>query len=478
MWSKCWCKVVSEPPPLKRDAPWGAGGFSRLPLNLRIPLSHPKPINRWAVVGGGILVQLCLGSIYAWSAFTGPLTAPNGPFQFTKTQTQIVFSVGLFTFAVVMALVAGRWQNQVGPRRVAMTGGLVLGAGYLLGGVAGHSFWGILLGVGLLGGAGIGLGYVCPLAALVKWFPDKKGMITGLAVAGFGFGALFWIKLTSGFKFGPIDLTPGWAGLYGMGWTVPQVFILYGVIFAVLVVLGAQVLVNPPDGWSPKGWTPPTGTAARSRGGIEFTPGHMVRTRQFWTLFFTFFVGATAGLMVIGVIQLFAKDALTARGRDAAQADIIAGTAMGLCFALLNGLGRIVWGTWSDRIGRRLAIAAMSASQGLMMIGFYFLGGTEFGLYLGAAILGFNFGGNFALFPAATADYFGNKSVGTNYPWVFLAFGLGGVVGPILGGIMGDARAWFWAFLPAGLACLTLAVMTLHFLAHQPVQTADTDRPR
>jgi OFA family oxalate/formate antiporter-like MFS transporter len=424
-------------------------------------MSEQKIMNRWWVVVGGILIQLCLGAIYAWSAFTGKLTDAAGQFHFTKTQTQIIFSLGLLSFAVVMALVAGRWQRRVGPKLVALAGGLVLGVGYVVGGLAGNSFWGILAGVGLLGGAGIGLGYVCPIAALVKWFPDKKGLITGLAVAGFGFGALIWIKLTGGFKFGPVDLTPGWKGLYGMGWTVSNVFILYGIVFAVLVGLGSQLLVNPPEGWKPEGWTPPTGASASSTGGVEFTAAQMVRTPQFWTLFLTFLVGATAGLMVIGVIQLFGKDALTAQGLAADRANIIAGTAMGLFYALLNGLGRIIWGSLSDKLGRRNAIALMTCLQGLVMIVFYFIGGYEWGLYLGAAFIGFNFGGNFALFPAATADYFGNKSVGTNYPWVFMSYGVGGVVGPILGGLMGDAKAWMWAFIPAGVACLVMAAVAL-----------------
>ncbi len=418
-------------------------------------MAEHKVMNRWLVVFGGILIQLCLGAIYAWSAFTGKLTAE--PFGFTKTETQIIFSLGLVSFAVVMALVAGRWQKKAGPRRVALAGGVVLGLGYVVAGLSGTSFWGILIGVGLLGGAGIGLGYVCPIAALVKWFPDKKGLITGLAVAGFGFGALIWIKLTSGFKFGPLDLTPGWGGLYAMQWTVSDVFILYGVLFAALVAVGAKFLVNPPDGWKPAGWTPPSGAAAASTGAVDFTEREMAATAQFWGLFTCFLVGSTAGLMVIGVIQLFGKDALTSGGLTAAEANTIAGTAMGLFFALLNGLGRIVWGKVSDWIGRKASIAAMCLLQGLMMIAFYFIGGKEWGLYLGAAVIGFNFGGNFALFPAATADYFGNKNVGVNYPWVFMAYGVGGVVGPILGGVMGDAKAWMWAFVPAGIACLVAA---------------------
>ena len=420
-------------------------------------MTGQKVMNRWLVVAGGILVQICLGAIYAWSAFTGKLTAE--PFKFTKTETQIIFSLGLLSFAVVMALVAGKWQKKVGPRIVAITGGLVLGAGYVLAGFAGTSFWGILVGVGLLGGAGIGLGYVCPIAALVKWFPDKKGLITGLAVAGFGFGALIWVKLTSGFKFGPLDLTPGWKGLYGMEWTVNNVFILYGVIFAALVVVGSLVMVDPPDGWKPAGWNPPTGAAAASTGGIDFTASQMARTPQYWILFLTFLVGAAAGLMVIGIIQLFGMDALVAGGVAKEKATVIVGTAFGLFYALMNALGRIIWGILSDKMGRKKAIICMSALQGLMMIAFYFIGNNEIGLYFASALIGFNFGGNFALFPAATADYFGNKSVGTNYPWVFMSYGVGGVFGPILGGLMGDAKAWMWAFVPTGIACVVMALV-------------------
>jgi len=422
-------------------------------------MSEQKVMNRWWVVVGGIVVQLCLGAIYAWSAFTKKLEAD--PFAFSKTQTQVIFSVGLVSFAIVMALVAGNWQKKAGPRKVAMAGGIVLGLGYVLAGLAGANFWGILIGVGLLGGAGIGLGYVCPIAALVKWFPDKKGLITGLAVAGFGFGALIWIKLTSGFVFGPVDLTPGWKGLFGMGWGVSKIFVLYGILFAVLVLLGSIPMVNPPDGWKPAGWNPPTGTAAAVSGVQNFSVGQMVRTSQYWILLATFAVGATAGLMVIGVIKLFGMDVLAANGVEQVRADVITGTAMGLFYALLNGFGRIIWGSLSDKLGRRNSIAIMTALQGLMMIAFYFVGGREWGLYFGAAIIGFNFGGNFALFPAATADYFGNKNVGTNYPWVFMAYGLGGVVGPILGGYMGDVRAWMWAFIPAGIACLVMAAVSL-----------------
>jgi len=423
-----------------------------------------KVMNRWLVVVGGILVQLCLGAIYAWSAFTGKLTAADGLFQFSKTQTQIIFSVGLAVFALVMMLIAGKWQAKAGPRKVALTGGLILGIGYIIAGFSGANFWGILLGVGVLGGAGIGLAYVCPIATCVKWFPDKKGLITGLAVAGFGFGALIWIKLTSGFVFGPVDLTPGWKGLYGSGWAVSKVFTLYGILFAGLVSLGSILLVNPPDGWLPAGWTPTSGKAASS-GQANFSTNEMIKTAQYWSLFIIFMVSATCGLMVIGVIGLFGKDALTANGVEAANAVIISGTAMGLFYSIMNGFGRIIWGSFSDVIGRKNAIVCMCALQGIMMIIFFFIGGNEIGLYLCAAVIGFNFGGNFALFPAATADFFGNKNVGTNYPWVFMAYGVGGIAGPLLGGYMGDIKKWELAFIPAGVACLVGMIIALSLKA-------------
>lgn len=419
---------------------------------------HPT-INRWVIVFGGVLVQLCLGAIYAWSAFTKVLEAE--PYGFSKTQTQVVFAAGLVSFAVVMALVAGRWQARVGPRVVSIAGGLVMGAGYLIGAASGTSFFGIMIGIGVVGGAGIGLAYVCPIAALVKWFPERKGMITGIAVAGFGFGALFWVKLTTGFKFGSVDLTPNWDGLFGAGLSPNQVFALYGVAFATLVSLGSLALVNPPAGWSPGGYMAHRSRTEPSEGDVDCAVAEMVRTRQFWSVFLIFTFGAMAGLMVIGIIKQFGMDRLTSGGTELDRANIITGTAMGLFLALFNGLGRILWGTISDGLGRRYSIALMSLLQGLTMFAFYAVGRLEWGMYIGAAMIGFNFGGNFALFPAVTADLFGNRAVGTNYPWVFLAYGVGGIAGPILGGFMGDAQAWLWAFVPAGGLCVLGAAIAL-----------------
>lgn len=435
-----------------------------------------KPVmNRWLVVIGAICIQLCLGAIYAWSVFTPALTA--APFGFTKTQTQVIFSVGLATFALVMIL-SGLWQARIGPTRVVRMGGIVLGIGYILGGLV-SSFWtdqtafyGLLVTIGLIGGAGIGMAYVVPIAVGVRWFPDKKGMITGLSVAGFGFGALIWIYLGQGL--------PDWTGITWGGLIkslgVGKVFLIFGIAFLILVLFGSIWMKYPPEGWQPAGWLPPqAGAAAATSGtGIQLDWPLMLKTPQFYILWMMFIFGALAGLMVIGIIKLFGIDALQASGMSAKDASLTAGTAMALFFALANGFGRIIWGIFSDKLGRKNSLVLMMAFQGIVMLLFYYMGGTAALLYLGAALVGFNFGGNFALFPAATADFFGNKNVGKNYGWIFSAYGIGGIVGPIMAGKFGDAvgasgvSAWHPAFTIAGIACLVAAILGLMLTPLKP----------
>ncbi|MBN1162973.1 MAG: OFA family MFS transporter [Candidatus Krumholzibacteriota bacterium] len=428
-------------------------------------MTEERVMNRWIVVVGAILIQLCLGAIYAWSVFTRQITIPDGGYGFSAKEAAWVFSAGLATFAVVMVL-AGRLQAKLGPRPIAMAGGIVLGLGYILGGFLGSSFPAQLICIGIIGGAGIGLAYVVPIAVGVKWFPDKKGMISGLAVAGFGFGATLWVKLAGSWFGGLLNITNVF-GLPG----VQSVFVIYGIVFLLLVLLGSIVMVNPPSGYKPRGWEPPeANTSSKATGAVDLTSGEMLRTPQFYFIWLMFIGSALAGLMVIYCIRLFGIDALQANQvADGAKAGVIAGTAMAW-YAILNGLGRIVWGTVSDKIGRKLALFLMCLFQGIIMLLFFKMGGSKAGLIVGACIIGFNFGGNFALFPAATADFFGNKNVGTNYGWVFLAYGVAGIAGPQIAGYFKDAAratggadvsAWLTPFMVAGICCLVAAVIGL-----------------
>lgn len=402
---------------------------------------------RWPVVVGAVLIQLCLGAIYAWSVFTPALRDAG----WSRVETQVVFSVGLASFALVMVM-AGKKLADWGPQRLAVAGGITLGVGYLLAALnSGTGFWTVLLGVGLIGGAGIGLGYVVPIAVGMRWFPDRKGMITGVAVAGFGFGALGWIKLAG--EWGDL------IGRLGLDLT----FATYGAVFAVLVLLGSLAMKFPPEGWVPDGFVPPKGADS---GIVNYTPREMLRTPQFHLISLTFAVSAGAGLMAIGLMKLYPVEALVDGGFTELEASAIAGTAMAVFFSLANGIGRLAWGALSDKLGRKLSIIIMAASQGLLMFAFIPMAGSEYLLYLGAALIGFNFGGNFALFPAITADRYGNTAVGANYPWVFLAYGFGGIVFPILGGWLGDIGNFPLAFSICGAACVIGAVAA--FLVFPP----------
>jgi OFA family oxalate/formate antiporter-like MFS transporter len=405
-------------------------------------MSEQKVMNRWLVVVGAILIQLCLGAIYAWSVFTKPLVEAG----WSKAQTQGVFAAGLATFAVVM-VIAGRLMPKLGPRMLAMAGGVVLGLGYILGGViGGTSFAKIFILIGLVGGAGIGLGYVVPIAVGMRWFPDKKGLITGLAVAGFGFGATLWVKLAG-----------SWGHLiasYGLSNT----FTIYGVVFLVAVVIGGLTMVFPPEGWKPEGWEPaPAPEGGKSVDELAIGSGDMLKTPQFFMILFTFMFGASAGLMSIGLMKLYPMQALQAGGMDVATASATAGLAMAVFFSLANGIGRIAWGAICEKLGVKTSIAVMMAIQGIIVIAFQKMAGNNYLLYVGATLIGFNFGGNFALFPMITANTFGAKTVGQNYGWVFLAYGIGGIFGPMLGGKLGDMNNFPLAFTICGVLCLVAA---------------------
>jgi len=428
-----------------------------------MPSANEK--HRWTVLAGALIVQIILGTVYAFSVFVKPLEMEFG---WDRATTQWAFSIALATFALVM-IPAGRLQDRIGPRKVATIGGLLLGLSFLLGAflVAEDRPWALYLTYGLIGGAGIGFGYVCPIAAAVKWFPEKKGLITGIAVAGFGAGALFFagpastLLLPPGAGDEPLGLSQILlVGLgiskgsgFGIGWQA--FFILHGVVAAAAVILGAMLLRNPPEGWKPKGWEPdPVQAKARS----EMTWRQMLNTPLACMLWLTFIFGATSGLMAIGQWkpmmanilqgQTFAPEWMGGFGRFIEPVGIL---------AIFNALGRIFWGKVSDLIDRPRAMMIMYLFQGMAFMLLVSVK-SPLAIFLASAWVGLNFGGNFALFPAATSDYFGTKNLGMNYGWIFTAYGVAGILGPVVGGVLYDAsQQYTMAFVFAGVLCFLAA---------------------
>ncbi|UCG04419.1 MAG: OFA family MFS transporter [Candidatus Heimdallarchaeota archaeon] len=415
-------------------------------------MSEENVINRNILIIPAVIIQLCLGSIYAWSKFQTALVSETGVYGWDKLLTQLPFTVGLASFAGFM-IFAGRWQDRAGPKKVATIGGILLGIGWFLAGFVdlfggGNELLGFLwvaLTYGLIGGAGIGFAYVCPIAALVKWFPDLKGLITGIAVAGFGLGAFFLLFIE---EFLIEDVGNGHIGL---------AFWILGILFLVLVVGSAQILQNPPKGWIPPGYTPKPSQITAIGEKRDFEPTEMVQTPQFWLLWGMFILAAAAGLMTIGNVTTFTKDQLISGGISAEEASILAVTT-GSFLSIFNSAGRIVWGAVSDKLGRIITMIVMFGTLGVAM--FFFGIQTEFFLLIiGACIIGFCFGGNFALFPSATDDYFGTKNLGRNYGLVFTAYGVAGALGPFIAGVLVYEVAFpilgILAFLAAGLAVIT-----------------------
>lgn len=412
-------------------------------------MTEQKKTNRGLVVLGAILIQLALGNLYAWSVFTSELVEGG----WSKAQTQIVFAVGVAVFAIVM-VIAGRLMPKFGPRKLTIASGIFLGLGYVIAGLIGaENYITTLLFVGVIGGAGIGFGYVVPIAVGMRWFPDKKGLITGLAVAGFGFGATLWMTMAG--KLGQLG---GGELIKHIG--MSSTFIVLGIVFTTIILLGSIWMKFPAPGWKPEGWNPPVNTAAKPTGSVDFSSQQMLKTLQFYLIVLTYAFGAGAGLMSIGLMKLWPMEAMQANGLSKEMAAAAATLAMAIFFALFNGFGRILWGMISDRIGRKLSIAIMMGTQGAFVILFQWMAGFEWTLYLFAVLIGFNYGGLFSLFPTITADVFGNKNFGQNYGWVFLAYAIGGIIFPILGGKLGDMGNFPLAFTICGILCF-VAVATI-----------------
>ncbi|MDH3602235.1 MAG: OFA family MFS transporter [Candidatus Tectomicrobia bacterium] len=423
---------------------------------------------RWTVVVGALIVQVMLGTVYAFSVFVPPLELEFG---WDRATTQWAFSCTLAAFAMVM-IPAGRLQDRIGPRPVAMIGGLLLGLSFVLGSLLLgwlRSPWTLYLTYGILGGAGIGFAYVCPIAALVKWYPDKKGLITGLAVAGFGAGALFFAGPASTLLLPPggereamglsqillVGLGVMQGRGFGIGWQA--FFILHGLVCAGAVMLGAMLLRNPPEGWSPPGWQARE-EAAESAPPADVEWREMLNMPLACMLWLTFIFGATSGLMAIGqwkpmmglILEgrTFAPEWLGGFGRFVEPVGLL---------ALFNAMGRIFWGKISDLIDRPRAMMMMYLAQGMAFMMLVSVQ-SHWAIFLASAWVGLNFGGNFALFPSATADYFGTQNLGVNYGWIFTAYGVAGILGPVVGGVLFDiTQQYILAFVFAGILCFIAA---------------------
>lgn len=380
-------------------------------------------MNRWFVVLGAVLIQLNLGAVYAWSLFNQPLIDKFG---WAREDVVVTFSITIAVMAF-STIFAGRLQDQIGPRWVATIGGLLLGIGLILASQA-TTLLQLYFFYGVIGGMGIGMTYVSPLSACVKWFPDKRGFISGVAVAGFGLGGLIY-KPVIGYL---IEL----AG-------VSSAFLYLGFIYAVLVVTGAQLLKNPPteERLSNK-------RASKSReSDSDFTPKQMLRTHQFYLLWFMFLFGSMSGLLVISFAVDIGVDMVNLSLEQAGNAVMV--------IALFNAGGRIVLGNISDIFGRKNTLMVIYGLTALIM--FYMsMGSMNYPLFLIAvSFIGFCFGGFLAIFPSITADYYGIKNMGSNYGFMYQAYGLSAFVGPFVV----KALPFNQAFMLAGLICVVAIFM-------------------
>jgi OFA family oxalate/formate antiporter-like MFS transporter len=362
-----------------------------------------KNRSRWVIAAAGIVMQVALGAVYAWSVFRIPLTRAYG---WSISQVTLTFELAILVLGFA-AFVGGLWMKRAGPRRMAMIGGLCYGLGVILAGQS-HGHLGLLyLTFGVLGGFGLGLCYIVPVATLIKWFPDKRGMITGLAVAGFGAGALVTAPVAQ-------RLIPT-VGL-------PATFGILGSAYLIAVVGSAFFMKNPPEGYSPPGWKPDS--AQRKQDATRnLSLGEALRTWQWYALWAMLFLNTMAGISIISQAAPMAQEiARTSAATAAGMVGII---------SIANAAGRFLWAWVSDFIGRRQVFLIMFLTQ-LVLFVVLSRGQSFASLAACAFIVLFCYGGGFGSMPAFAADYFGSANVGSIYGLMLTAWGFAGVCGPTL----------------------------------------------
>lgn len=362
--------------------------------------------NRWGIAAAAVVMQICLGAVYGWSVFVKPLIARE---HWALKSVSYTFMLAIL-FLGIGTIIGGLWMDRVGPRKVATVAGFIYGLGYLVSALAvsRHSLGGLYFGYGILGGIGMGMGYITPVATLVKWFPDRRGLMTGVAVAGYGAGALIMSPIAA-------------RTIVSLG--IPATFAILGIAYLILVVAAAQYYANPPQGYRPAGWEP-TSAVSRAATTFNFTVKEAMSTWQFWLLWFMLFVNVSAGIMIISQASPIAQQLV---GMSPVEA---AGLGVGL-ISIFNGVGRVFWAWVSDLIGRAQVYFLLYAIQAVT---FYALTTVHSLSVFTAcfAIIGLCYGGGFGTMPSFTADFFGAKFMGGIYGWILLAWGVGAVPSPLL----------------------------------------------
>jgi len=362
-----------------------------------------NPATRWAVATAGVIMQIALGAVYAWSVFRIPLTKTFG---WTISQVTFTFTLAIFMLGFA-AFVGGLWMRRSGPRVVAIAAGILYGAGVFLASLSGgHLYW-LYFSYGFLGGIGLGLGYIVPVATLVKWFPDKRGMITGIAVAGFGAGALITAPIANSL-------------IKNIG--VLKTFAVLGIAYFIAVTLAALFIKDPPQGFKPAGWVP-SAAQTRQRAARDLSLREALTKWQWYALWAMLFLNTSAGISIISQAAPMAQEITRV------SAAVAAGS-VGI-ISLANGSGRFLWAWLSDAVGRRAVFLAMFLIQAVV---FWLMPHvTGFGPFTTLAfVILLCYGGGFGTMPAFATDYFGPTNVGSVYGLMLTAWGFAGVFGPML----------------------------------------------
>ncbi|MEP6697199.1 MAG: OFA family MFS transporter [Pseudonocardiales bacterium] len=406
---------------------------------------------RWGLVLAALLLQFSIGAVYAWSVFAKALQSSDA-FHLTKAQAAIPFEVTI-GMIFIGTFIGGRIQDRRGPRLVALTGGVIYALGTIGASFArGHGdLWLLVATYGVISGFGLGLAYIVPIAMLQKWFPDRRGLITGLAVGGFGFGAV----LTSPVAQRLIDRTPD----------VPtKAFLPLGIGYLVMSLIGAFFFRNPPEGYKVPGWQPPT-TGRVVDSGRDYTQGEALRTPQWYLLTAILALNVTAG---IALISQAAASATDIAGYSKAGAASLVGI-----LAIFNGGGRIVWAALSDKTGRMVAFALMLGLQGVCFLLLPHASSAALFFVL-AAVIYLCYGGGFGTMPATAGDFFGVRHAGAIYGLMIIAWSIGGVVGPfIAASLIGSAKHYTTAYTVIAIIALVAIVVPLITRMPRKRQSAD-----